>query len=233
MLFPPARPLARRSPPSSSRCGGHTPAWAPAGAGLAPSPHHTPSHLQVWLAPAMQCPGLHQGANRLLRQQQHSRRSACAATRCRSSSRALLPRCRAAAAAGLSSAGRLCHRHPHQQLQAAPWPPLPGRPSQQQQQRGATAQPRQRSVAARAIAGTLSATGIIPLGYDFLTFLATTVMVVPACKYLKLSPMLGFLFAGVALEQAGCVGRLVRLVGVCVCVCLAATAGSWLHTPHH
>jgi Kef-type K+ transport system membrane component KefB len=46
-------------------------------------------------------------------------------------------------------------------------------------------------------------TGIIPLGYDFLTFLATTVAVVPVCKYLKVSPVLGFLCAGVALEQAG------------------------------
>eukprot|EP00878_Enallax_costatus_P013828 GHUV01014463.1.p1 GENE.GHUV01014463.1~~GHUV01014463.1.p1 ORF type:complete len:492 (+),score=144.01 GHUV01014463.1:299-1774(+) len=53
-----------------------------------------------------------------------------------------------------------------------------------------------RSVAARAA-------GIIPLGYDFLTFLTTTVLVVPVCRYLKLSPVLGFLFAGVALEQAG------------------------------
>ncbi|WIA33402.1 hypothetical protein OEZ86_006536 [Tetradesmus obliquus] len=46
-------------------------------------------------------------------------------------------------------------------------------------------------------------TGIIPLGYDFLTFLATTVAVVPTCKFLKVSPVLGFLAAGVALEQAG------------------------------
>jgi hypothetical protein len=60
-----------------------------------------------------------------------------------------------------------------------------------------------RSVAARAIAGTLTATGIIPLGYDFLTFLTATVMVVPACKWLKISPVLGFLAAGIALEQAG------------------------------
>jgi Kef-type K+ transport system membrane component KefB len=45
--------------------------------------------------------------------------------------------------------------------------------------------------------------GIVPLGYDFLTFLTTTVLVVPTCKYLKVSPVLGFLAAGVALEQAG------------------------------
>lgn len=62
-----------------------------------------------------------------------------------------------------------------------------------------------RSVTARAIGGTLTATGIIPLGYDFLTFLTATVMVVPACKWLKISPVLGFLAAGIALEQAGCV----------------------------
>lgn len=62
--------------------------------------------------------------------------------------------------------------------------------------------PRQ-PVATQAIAGTLSATGIIPLGYDFLTFLTATVLVVPACKWLKISPVLGFLAAGVVLEQAG------------------------------
>jgi hypothetical protein len=71
-----------------------------------------------------------------------------------------------------------------------------------QQQSQHLQQPR-RSVAAKAIAGTLTATGIIPLGYDFLTFLTATVMVVPACKWLKISPVLGFLAAGVALEQAG------------------------------
>lgn len=60
-----------------------------------------------------------------------------------------------------------------------------------------------KSVATAALAGTLSATGIIPLGYDFLTFLTATVLVVPACKWLKLSPVLGFLAAGVLLEQAG------------------------------
>lgn len=63
--------------------------------------------------------------------------------------------------------------------------------------------PQRIGVVSRAIAGTLTATGIIPLGYDFLTFLTATVMVVPACKWLKISPVLGFLAAGVALEQAG------------------------------
>lgn len=75
-----------------------------------------------------------------------------------------------------------------------------------------------RSVAARAIAGTLTATGIIPLGYDFLTFLTATVMVVPACKWLKISPVLGFLAAGIALEQAGCVTCVMKEVLVLVFV---------------
>ena len=71
------------------------------------------------------------------------------------------------------------------------------------QQHSLSQQRHQRSVASKAIAGTLTATGIIPLGYDFLTFLTTTVVVVPACKWLKISPVLGFLAAGVLLEQAG------------------------------
>lgn len=50
----------------------------------------------------------------------------------------------------------------------------------------------------------LSPGGIVPLGYDFLTFLATTVLVVPTCKSLRISPVLGFLGAGVLLEQLGC-----------------------------
>eukprot|EP00775_Hariotina_reticulata_P005483 gene5483-5718_t len=57
--------------------------------------------------------------------------------------------------------------------------------------------------ARRTVAARLSSTGIIPLGYDFLTFLTTTVLIVPVCKSLKLSPVLGFLFAGVVLEQIG------------------------------
>lgn len=75
--------------------------------------------------------------------------------------------------------------------------PLPQQHQPHQQQH-----PRQ-GVVPHAIAGTLTATGIIPLGYDFLTFLTATVMVVPTCKWLKISPVLGFLAAGVALEQAG------------------------------
>jgi len=44
---------------------------------------------------------------------------------------------------------------------------------------------------------------LIPLGYDFLTFLASTVLVVPLFKRAKVSPVLGFLFAGVVLNQLG------------------------------
>lgn len=77
---------------------------------------------------------------------------------------------------------------------------LPSPPNSVQQQ---SLKQQRQGVVSRAIAGTLTATGIIPLGYDFLTFLTATVMVVPACKWLKISPVLGFLAAGVALEQAG------------------------------
>lgn len=112
-----------------------------------------------------------------------------------------------AAAAGLRRAGlqrpRGLAAPPHQQQQRrlppcpAPQPRQAGWQTPQQQPAGG------RSVGTAAIAGTLTATGIIPLGYDFLTFLTATVLVVPACKMLKLSPVLGFLAAGVALEQAG------------------------------
>ena len=48
-----------------------------------------------------------------------------------------------------------------------------------------------------------AATGLIPLGFDFLTFLAATVAVVPVCKTLKISPVLGFLGTGLVLQQLG------------------------------
>mmetsp|Transcript_11327 Transcript_11327/g.32144 ORF Transcript_11327/g.32144 Transcript_11327/m.32144 type:complete len:208 (-) Transcript_11327:547-1170(-) len=44
---------------------------------------------------------------------------------------------------------------------------------------------------------------LVPLGYDFLTFLAATVLVVPLFKRAKVSPVLGFLFAGIVLNQLG------------------------------
>lgn len=46
------------------------------------------------------------------------------------------------------------------------------------------------------------------LGLDTLTFLAVTVMVVPAFKIIKASPILGFFFAGVVLNQFGLIRNL-------------------------
>jgi Kef-type K+ transport system membrane component KefB len=48
-----------------------------------------------------------------------------------------------------------------------------------------------------------AASSILPLGYDILTFLATTVVVVPAAKRLNVSPVLAFLVSGVLLSQLG------------------------------
>ncbi len=58
----------------------------------------------------------------------------------------------------------------------------------------------------RAPAPPLRAVGfssMAPLGVDMLTFLASTVAVVPACRLARVSPVLGFLATGVALQQAG------------------------------
>lgn len=44
---------------------------------------------------------------------------------------------------------------------------------------------------------------LVPLGLDFLTFLAATVLVIPVFKSAKQSPVLGFLFAGVVMGQLG------------------------------
>ncbi|XP_073123062.1 K(+) efflux antiporter 3, chloroplastic [Henckelia pumila] len=46
------------------------------------------------------------------------------------------------------------------------------------------------------------------LGLDTLTFLAVTVLVVPAFKKIKASPILGFFFAGVVLNQLGLIRNL-------------------------
>lgn len=46
------------------------------------------------------------------------------------------------------------------------------------------------------------------LGLDTLTFLAVTVLVVPAFKIVKASPILGFFFAGVVLNQFGLIRNL-------------------------
>ena len=44
---------------------------------------------------------------------------------------------------------------------------------------------------------------LLPLGLDFLTFLAATVIVIPVFKSVKASPVLGFLFSGLILGQLG------------------------------
>lgn len=58
--------------------------------------------------------------------------------------------------------------------------------------------PAPRSVIARA-----SEDQLLPLGLDFLTFLGATVLVIPVFKSLKISPVLGFLFSGLVLQQLG------------------------------
>jgi hypothetical protein len=55
-----------------------------------------------------------------------------------------------------------------------------------------------RRTLARAAPDTL-----LPLGLDFLTFLAATVLVIPLFKSVKASPVLGFLFSGLILGQLG------------------------------
>jgi hypothetical protein len=60
--------------------------------------------------------------------------------------------------------------------------------------------PARRSVVARSGGDESS---LFSLGLDFLTFLSATVLVVPLFKSLRLSPVLGFLFAGVVLKQLG------------------------------
>ncbi|KAI3786262.1 hypothetical protein L1987_39823 [Smallanthus sonchifolius] len=59
---------------------------------------------------------------------------------------------------------------------------------------------------------TLDVSGAIEvindLGLDTLTFLAVTVLVVPAFKIVKASPILGFFFAGVVLNQFGLISNL-------------------------
>jgi Kef-type K+ transport system membrane component KefB/voltage-gated potassium channel Kch len=51
--------------------------------------------------------------------------------------------------------------------------------------------------------GDAVADPLLPLGLDFLTFLAATVLVVPAFKSARVSPVLGFLFSGLVLGQLG------------------------------
>ncbi|KAL9238513.1 hypothetical protein vseg_012922 [Gypsophila vaccaria] len=61
----------------------------------------------------------------------------------------------------------------------------------------------------RAVADVASAVDVInDLGLDTLTFLAVTVLIVPAFKALKTSTILGFFFAGVVLNQFGLIRNL-------------------------
>lgn len=58
--------------------------------------------------------------------------------------------------------------------------------------------------AIRAVIDVAGAVDVInDLGFDTLTFLAVTVMVVPAFRFIKASPILGFFSAGVILNQFG------------------------------
>ncbi|CAA2965165.1 K(+) efflux antiporter 3, chloroplastic-like [Olea europaea var. sylvestris] len=63
------------------------------------------------------------------------------------------------------------------------------------------------------ICATLDVAGAVDvindLGLDTLTFLAVTVLVVPAFKMVKASPILGFFFAGVVLNQLGLIRNLI------------------------
>lgn len=60
-----------------------------------------------------------------------------------------------------------------------------------------------------AVADVATAVDVInDLGLDTLTFLAVTVLIVPALRSLKASPILGFFFAGVVLNQFGLIRNL-------------------------
>jgi hypothetical protein len=45
---------------------------------------------------------------------------------------------------------------------------------------------------------------LVPLGHDFLKFLAAFVIITPVFKRINVSPILGFLLAGLLLRQAKC-----------------------------
>ncbi|KAI4296483.1 hypothetical protein L6164_036437 [Bauhinia variegata] len=65
---------------------------------------------------------------------------------------------------------------------------------------------RLRTGAAYDVAGAVEVMN--DLGLDTLTLLAVTVLVVPSFKYIKTSPILGFFFAGVVLNQLGLIRNL-------------------------
>lgn len=57
--------------------------------------------------------------------------------------------------------------------------------------------------AKRNVTASAAPDPLVPLGLDFLTFLAATVLVIPLFKSVKASPVLGFLFSGLLLGQLG------------------------------
>ncbi|KAK4438060.1 K(+) efflux antiporter 3, chloroplastic [Sesamum alatum] len=68
---------------------------------------------------------------------------------------------------------------------------------------------KQRRLRVYASVDVASAVDVInDLGLDTLTFLAVTVLVVPAFRMIKASPILGFFFAGVVLNQLGLIRNL-------------------------
>ena len=64
---------------------------------------------------------------------------------------------------------------------------------------------------------------LLPLGLDFLTFLAATVLVIPVFKSVNASPVLGFLFSGLVLGQLGCALPLLgprQVLATCLGACM-------------
>lgn len=77
----------------------------------------------------------------------------------------------------------------------------PGRPGRSRCAGGRQAAPPVRAAAGPQLSGAVEV--INNLGMDTLTFLVATVLVIPAFKGIKASPILGFLLSGVVLSQFG------------------------------
>lgn len=75
------------------------------------------------------------------------------------------------------------------------WQPISGRPARLWSRKSRRFSSRTHS--------SLQEEVLLPLGLDFLTFLAATVIVIPVFKSVKASPVLGFLFSGLILGQLG------------------------------
>lgn len=61
--------------------------------------------------------------------------------------------------------------------------------------------PSQRRRGGRLVAR--AADPLIPLGFDFLTFLGSTVLMIPLFRRFNISPILAFLISGALLQQFG------------------------------